>query len=58
MKKFKSVVYISQGGYKSFHPSLLCKDWVIDNMQVLSMLSNADRFLGRLDMYSEYVDNV
>jgi Fic family protein len=25
-------------------------------MQVLSLLSKADRFLGRLDMYSEYVD--
>ena len=56
MKNFKSGVYISQGTYKSFQPNLLCRNWVIDNMQVLSLLSKADRFLGRLDMYSEYVD--
>ena len=56
MKKFKSGVYVSQGTYKSFQPSMLCRNWVIDNMQVLSILSRADRFLGRLDMYSEYVD--
>jgi len=56
MKNFKSGVYINQGTYESFQPNLLCRNWVIDNMQVLSLLSKADRFLGRLDMYSEYVD--
>ncbi|MDR1517775.1 MAG: Fic family protein [Dysgonamonadaceae bacterium] len=56
MKNFKSGVYISQGSYKSFQPDKLRKEWVIDNMQVLSLLSKADRYLGRLDMYSEYVD--
>ena len=56
MKGFKAGVFISQGTYKSFQPSLLYKNWVIDNMQVLSLLSKADRYLGRLDMYSEYVD--
>ena len=56
MKGFKSGVYISQGTHKSFQPNLLCKNWIIDNMQVLSLLSKADRSLGRLDMYSEYVD--
>jgi len=56
MKSFKSGVYVNQGTYKSFQPNPLCRNWVIDNMQVLSLLSKADRFLGRLDMYSEYVD--
>ena len=56
MKNFKSGVYINQGTYKSFQPNLLRRNWVIDNMRVLSLLSKADRCLGRLDMYSEYVD--
>jgi Fic family protein len=56
MKNFISGVNISRGTYKNFQPNLLCREWVIDNMQVLSLLSKADRFLGRLDMYSEYVD--
>lgn len=56
MKAFKSGVYISQASYKSFQPTELCKDWRIDNMDVISLLSKADRQLGRLDMYSEYVN--
>jgi Fic family protein len=56
MKNFKSGTYINQGTYKSFQPSFLCRKWAVDNMQVISLLSKADRYLGRLDMYSEYVD--
>ncbi|KAA6347954.1 Adenosine monophosphate-protein transferase SoFic [termite gut metagenome] len=56
MKAFKSGVYISQGSYKSFQPTELCRSWNIDNMDVIKLLSKADRQLGRLDMYSEYID--
>jgi Fic family protein len=56
MKKFKAGTYISQGSYKSFQPELLNRSWQMDNMSVLALLSKADRFLGRLDMYSECVD--
>jgi Fic family protein len=56
MKNFNAGVYISQGSYKSFQPMLLNRKWVIDDMSVIALLSKADRNLGRLDMYSEYVD--
>lgn len=56
MKNYKSGKFVNQGGYKSFQPTLLNRKWEIDDMQVISLLSKADRFLGRLDMYSEYVD--
>lgn len=56
MINFKAGTYISQGTYKSFQPELLNRSWQIDDMSVFSLLSKADRFLGRLDMYSEYVD--
>jgi Fic family protein len=56
MKNFNAGTYISQGHYKSFQPTLLNRKWVIDNMPVISLLSKADRNLGRLDMYSEYID--
>ena len=56
MKNFKAGTYISQGSYKSFQPELLNRQWQINDMSVFSLLSKADRFLGRLDMYSEYVD--
>ena len=56
MKHFKAGTYVSQGSYKSFQPGLLNRAWQIDDMSVFALLSKADRFLGRLDMYSEYVD--
>jgi Fic family protein len=56
MKNFKSGNYISQGTFKSFVPDAIHKEWVIDDMALLSLLSKADRYLGRLDMYSEYIN--
>ena len=58
MKKFKSGTYISQGSYKSFEPELINKPWILDNMELLNLLSQADREIGRLDMYSEYIPNI
>jgi Fic family protein len=58
MKEFKSGQYISQGYYKSFQPSYINRQWNIDNMEVINLLSQADRELGRLDMYSNYIPNI
>lgn len=56
MKDFKAGKYISQGYFKSFQPNYISKQWHIDNMEIIQLLSKADRQLGRLDMYSEYVN--
>jgi Fic family protein len=58
MKNYNAGSYINQGYYKSFQPSLINKQWMIDNMEVLQLLSKADRELGRLDMYSNYIPNI
>ena len=58
MKRFKSGQYISQGYYKSFQPEFINRQLQIDNMEVLQLLSQADRELGRLDMYSKYIPNI
>jgi Fic family protein len=58
MKHFKAGNYISQGSYKSFQPSLINRQWELDSMEVLKLLSQADRELGRLDMYSNYIPNI
>lgn len=47
---------MSQGYYKAFIPMMINRSWHIDDMEVLRLLSQADRQLGRLDMYSEYVN--
>jgi Fic family protein len=58
MKKFKAGNYLNQGSYKSFQPEKVNQEWGIDNMELLNLLSQADRQLGRLDMYSEYIPNI
>jgi Fic family protein len=56
MKKFISGTIINQGYYKAFIPNAINHDWEIDDMEVVNLLSNADRLLGQLDMYSNYVN--
>ncbi len=58
MKTFQSGRYIQQAHYKSFQPSLINRSWVLDNMELIQLLGQADRELGRLDMYSEYIPNL
>lgn len=58
MKRFKSGTYINQGFYKSFQPNPINKDWMLDSMEIITLLSKADRMLGRLDMYSEHIPNL
>jgi len=58
MKNYKSGKYINQGYYKSFQPTLINKQLYIDDMEVMQLLSQADRELGRLDMYSKYIPNI
>ena len=56
MDTYKSGNFINQGYYKSFQPNPINKDWMVNDMGVIKLLSKADRALGRLDMYSEYVN--
>ncbi len=56
MNKYESGKQINQGYYKSFQPNLINRAWHLDDMEVIQLLSRADRHLGRLDMYSEYVN--
>jgi len=58
MKTFISGNYQSQGSYKSFQPNLINRPWTIESMDLIDLLSQADRQIGRLDMYSEYIPNI
>jgi len=57
MQKFQSGKYVSQGFYKSFQPEFINRKWMVDN-ELLSLLSQSDRLMGKLDMYSEYIPNI
>lgn len=56
MGKFKAGMLVNQGYYKSFEPNFINTKWEINDMKVFSLLSKADRQLGRLDTYSERVN--
>jgi Fic family protein len=58
MKHFQSGRFVQQGHYKSFQPNPIGRAWALDNMELIQLLGQADRELGRLDMYSEYIPNV
>lgn len=58
MKNFNSGTYIRQGSFKSFLPEGINRQWFLDDIEVITLLSKADRQLGRLDMYSEYIPNI
>lgn len=58
MDKFIAGRYINEGYYKSFHPNKINIAWKFDDMQLISLLSKADRMLGRLDMYSNHIPNI
>jgi Fic family protein len=58
MQQFKSGTQINQGYYKSFQPTTINKQWVLDDMELVQLLSKANRQLGRLDMYSEHIPDI
>ena len=58
MQEFKAGIYLDHGTYKSFIPSFINREWQISDMRILSLLSKADRMLGRLDMFSEHIPNI
>jgi Fic family protein len=57
MKDFKAGEF-NQQQYKSFQPEFINRKWIMDDMGIQTLLGQADRNLGRLDMYSEYVPNI
>lgn len=58
MKSFTAGKYITQDKYSSFQPEFINRSWKFDNLELLHQLSIADRNIGRLDMYSEYIPNI
>ena len=58
MQAYSAGIWHKQFGYNSFQPSRINRPWTIDDPRVLEALSRADRQLGRLDMFSEYVPNL
>jgi len=48
MKDFQSGNYISQGTYKSFQPTFINRKWGLQDMDIIQLLSQTEREIGRL----------
>jgi Fic family protein len=58
MKEFRAGKLVPRGGYSSFEPTPLLREWRLDDMALIALLGQADRELGRLDMFSEHIPDV
>jgi len=58
MQLFEPGLFINQNYYKSFQPNFINRGWNLNDIELINLLSKADRQLGRLDMYSEYIPNI
>jgi Fic family protein len=58
MKNFQSGRYVQQGYHKSFQPNPINRAWELNDMELIQLLGQADRELGRLDMFSDYIPNI
>jgi len=58
MKRFQAGRLVQQAQFRSFQPSPIHRAWHLDNMELIELLGQADRELGRLDMHSEYIPDI
>ena len=58
ISSFKSGKLIQRIQYQSFEPTLIDKDWHLDNDAVALLLSQADQKLGELNAFSQLIPDV
>ncbi|MDR0510316.1 MAG: hypothetical protein LBH06_04410 [Rikenellaceae bacterium] len=47
-----------QGYYSCFVPEPIDRQWALDDVEIINLLGKAERAIGKLDMFSEYVPNI
>ncbi len=58
LSQFKAGTYIQRYQYKSFEPSFINDQWLIDNEDIIILLSSSDKKLGELNAYSQLIPDV
>lgn len=58
MKEFISGKYVNQGHYSCFVPEYINREWLIDDNEVISLIAQAERAIGKLDMFSGFIPNI
>ena len=58
VEKFKSGTYRNNGDFKSFIPTPINDTWTWSSPEINSLLSQADREIGALSSYSEFIPDL
>ena len=58
IEDFKAGKCVQRLEYKSFTPNKICLQWIINNPTIQNLLSEADRYLGKLDAFSTLIPDV
>lgn len=58
ISEFHSGEWVQQYEYKSFLPTLINKPWLVDDPALQTLVSEASRFLGELNAYSDLIPDV
>ena len=58
LDKYKAGKYIRQFQYESFLPTFINTDWMINNIELIQLLSKADIKLGELNAFSQLVPDI
>ncbi|WP_422349709.1 Fic/DOC family N-terminal domain-containing protein [Flagellimonas sp.] len=58
LNEFVSGSWIQQFKYKSFSPNEICLQWIIADPEINYLNSLADRYIGRLDAFSDRIPNL
>lgn len=58
LSQFKSGTHIQRYQYKSFEPVFINDRWIIDDEDIIILLSNADKKLGELNAYSQLIPDI
>jgi Fic family protein len=58
IENFKAGIWQKQFEYKSFLPNKICFQWIISDPEINYLNSRADRYIGRLDAFSDRVPDI
>lgn len=58
IQKFKAGKWVQRYEYKSFTPNPICVQWLLTSPEILQLMSEADRYLGRLDAFADLIPDI
>ena len=58
ISSFNAGKFYQRYQYKSFEPNLIDKDWLVDNAELIMLLSEATIKLGELNAFSQLIPDV